>query len=102
MFPRRERALPDGRRDASLRTGLLIADHDFDAARVLAEQHEIAPELLDSLAQQIARILALAPGPSSHAWVNQIRVQYGARRKLMSLLDAVAVHTESPSCTRSD
>ena len=51
---RRERALPDGRRDASLRTRLLVADQDFEAARVLAEQHALAPELLDSLSQRIA------------------------------------------------
>jgi hypothetical protein len=133
---RRERALPDGRRDASLRTRLLVADRDFEAARVLAEQHALAPELLDGLAQQIAaahpecaagllrrfvdavlprcqprdyayqaqqiaRILALAPGPNSRAWVNQIRVQYGARRKLISLLDAAMTPGESPSREQS-
>ena len=133
---RRERVLPDGRRDASLRTGLLVADQAFEAARVLAEQHALAPELLERLAQQIAathpesaagflrrfvdavlprckprdyahqaqqiaRILALAPGPSSRAWVNQIRVQYRARRKLISLLDAAMTPGESPGRARS-
>jgi hypothetical protein len=115
---------------------LLVADRDFEAARVLAEQHALAPELLDGLAQQIAaahpecaagllrrfvdavlprcqprdyayqaqqiaRILALAPGPNSRAWVNQIRVQYGARRKLISLLDAAMTPGESPSREQS-
>jgi tetratricopeptide (TPR) repeat protein len=133
---RRERALPDGRRDASLRTRLLVADHDFEAARVLAEQHALAPELLDSLsqriaathpecaagllrrfvdavlprcqprnyayqAQQIARILALSPGPSYRAWVNQIRVQYSARRKFIAQLDAAMTPGEGPNRTRS-
>jgi hypothetical protein len=52
-------------------------------------------------AQQIARILALAPGPSSRAWVNHIRVQYSARRKLVSLIDAAMTPGESPSRERS-
>ena len=133
---RRERALPDGRRDASLRTRLLVADHDIEAARVLAEQHALAPELLDGLAQliattrpecaagflrrfvdavlprcqprnyayqaqQIARVLALSPGPSSRAWVNQIRVQYSARRKFIAQLDAAMTPGEGPSRARS-
>jgi hypothetical protein len=132
----RELALPDGRRDVSLRTVLLIADRDFEAARVLAEKHALAPELLDGLAQriavthpqsaarllrrfvdamlsrcqprdyahlaqQIAQSLALAPDPSSRAWVNQIRVQYRARRKFISLLDAAMAPGQIPSRTRS-
>ncbi len=131
-----ERALPDGRRDASLRTSLLIADDDLEAARILAEQHALAPELLDSLAQriatthpesaaellrrfvdavlprclprnyayqaqQIARILALSPGQSSQAWVNQIRVQYSARRKFIAQLDAAMTPGEGPTRARS-
>ncbi len=133
---RRERALPDGRRDASLRTRLLVADHDIEAARVLAEQHALAPDLLDGLAQliatthpecgagllrrfvdavlprcqprnyayqaqQIAQVLALSPGPSSRAWVNQIRVQYSARRKFIAQLDAAMTQGEGPSRART-
>ena len=132
---RRERTLPDGRCDVSLRARLLIADLDLEGARVLAEKHALAPELLVSLAQQIvtthpasaagllrrfvdaslprcrprdyayqahqiARSLALAPGPSSRAWVNQIRVQYGARRKFISLLEAAMTPDEHLSRTQ--
>jgi hypothetical protein len=112
----------------------MIADQDLEGARVLAEEHALAPELLDTLAkqiatihpesaaglmrrfvdaslprcqprdyaylaQQIARSLALSPGPDSQAWVTRIRVQYGARRKLISLLDA-ATSDERPSGAR--
>jgi acetyl-CoA carboxylase carboxyltransferase component len=115
---------------------LLIADRDFEAARVLAEKHALAPELLDGLAQriavthpesaarllrrfvdamlprcqprdyahlaqQIAQSLALAPDANSRAWVNQIRVQYRARRKLISLLDAAMAPGQSPNRTRN-
>jgi hypothetical protein len=52
-------------------------------------------------AQQIARILALSPGPSHRAWVNQIRVQYSARRKFIAQLDAAMTPGEGPNRTRS-
>jgi hypothetical protein len=51
---RKERVLQDGRRDASLRVQLLVADEDFDAARQIAERHALSPPVLDQLASLIA------------------------------------------------
>jgi tetratricopeptide (TPR) repeat protein len=122
----RERMLPDGRRDVSLRVTLLLADGDAGAACQLGEQHVLSPHVLDLLARataeshpqsaagflrrsvdaglprvtardyaaianQIAQVMALAPGSASRDWLNEIRTAYRARRKFMALLDAALV-----------
>jgi len=70
--------LPDGRRDVSLRTRILIADRDVDAARLLVEPHALAPELLDSLARQIATTYPASPAGLLRRFVD-VRRFVGAR-----------------------
>jgi tetratricopeptide (TPR) repeat protein len=53
---RHERKIPDGRRDASLRVRLLMADQDLEGARQLAAHHAIHPHLLEQLAGKLGAI----------------------------------------------
>jgi hypothetical protein len=50
----RERMLPDGRRDVSVRVTLLLADGDIDEACQLGAQHALSPHVLDLLARETA------------------------------------------------
>ena len=52
---RREKPAADGRQDVSLRLGLLLADNDLEAARVLAASAAARPGKLETLAERIER-----------------------------------------------
>ncbi len=85
----RQAAVRPGRlRDLASR---IAADHPADAAALLrrvvnSDLPRVTPRDYAPIALEIAQVLRLAPGVDSQRWVDEIKLNYRARRKLMGLM----------------